>query len=68
MRLVIGSPAVQRVISITGLDRLVETYPSVAASLTGPYGQPDESDEPDHVQPDTAAAGADTEGGGFGRC
>jgi anti-sigma B factor antagonist len=62
MRLVTGTPAVQRVISITGLDRLVETYPSVAASLTGRYGQPDERGGWDQAQPDTAAAGAD--GGG----
>jgi anti-anti-sigma factor len=39
MRLVVNTPAVQRVLSITGVDRLVDTYPSVAASLAGQGGQ-----------------------------
>ena len=39
MRLVVSTPAVQRVLSITGVDRLVDTYPSVAASLAGQPGQ-----------------------------
>jgi anti-sigma B factor antagonist len=66
MRLVVGTPAVQRVLSITGVDRLVDTFPSVAASLAGPYdqpGQPDERGARDQARPDTAAAGADTDGG-----
>jgi anti-anti-sigma factor len=58
MRLVVATPAVQRVLSITGVDRLVETFPSVAGSLAGPVGQggppPSES----------ATAKADTDGGG----
>jgi len=71
MRLVIGTPAVQRVLSITGVDRLVDTFPSVAASLAGPYDQPDDPDERgareqrsdrDQGRPDTATAGADTDG------
>jgi anti-sigma B factor antagonist len=62
MRLVIGTPAVQRVISITGVDRLIETFPSIAAALTGPYGPPGERDERDQAQPDAAAAGADADG------
>jgi anti-sigma B factor antagonist len=33
MRLVVGTPAVERVLQITGVDRLIETYPSVAAAL-----------------------------------
>jgi anti-anti-sigma factor len=33
MRLVVSTPAVQRVLSITGVDRLIDTFPSVAASL-----------------------------------
>lgn len=56
MRLVVGTPGVQRVLSITGVDRLVDIFPSVAASLAGapgPAGQ---------VRPaDTATA--DTDGG-----
>ena len=58
IRLVVSTPAVQRVLSITGVDRLVDVYPSVAASLAGPYG------EPDQAQPDSAIAKADTDGGG----
>jgi len=55
MRLVVSTPAVQRVLSITGVDRLVDVYPSVAASLTGQSGQPG--------RPDNAAATADSDGG-----
>lgn len=39
MRLVVATPAVQRVLSITGVNRLVEVFPSVADSLAGPFGQ-----------------------------
>jgi anti-sigma B factor antagonist len=66
MRLVTVTPAVRRVLSITGVDRLVDTFPSVAASLAGPYdqpGQPDEQGARDQARPDTAAAGADADGG-----
>ena len=38
LRLVVGTPAVQRVLSITGVDRLVDVFPSVAASLAGTPG------------------------------
>jgi anti-sigma B factor antagonist len=58
MRLVVSTPAVQRVLSITGVDRLLDMFPSVAASLAGPY------DQPGQAQPDNAAARADTDGGG----
>jgi anti-sigma B factor antagonist len=58
MRLVISTPAVQRVLSITGVDRLVDVYPSVAASLAGTEGQSGQ------LQADSAAtAKADTDGG-----
>lgn len=60
MRMVVSTPAVQRVLSITGVDRLVDTFPSVAASLAGPGGQ---SGQTDQVQPDNAVAKADTDGG-----
>lgn len=33
MRLVVATPAVERVLQITGVDRLIETYPNVAAAL-----------------------------------
>ena len=56
LRLVVGTPAVQRVLSITGVDRLVDVFPGVAASLAGPYGQPDQA------WPDSATAAADTDG------
>jgi anti-sigma B factor antagonist len=56
VRLVIGTPSVQRVLAITGVDRLVDIFPSVAASLAGTPGAADQ------VQPaDTATA--DTDGG-----
>ena len=61
MRLVVSTPAVERVFSITGVDRLLETFPSVAASLAGPGGQGGQGGQ---VQPDTATAKADTDGGG----
>ena len=61
MRLVVSTPAVERVLSITGVDRLLETFPSVAASLAGPGGQGGQGGQ---VQPDTATTKADTDGGG----
>jgi len=61
MRLVVSTPAVQRVLSITGVDRLLDIYPSVAASLAGPYDQASKGDKPPSG---TAAAKADTDGGG----
>ena len=56
LRLVVSTPAVQRVLSITGVDRLVDVFPSIAASLAGPNG------EPDQAQPDGVIATADTDG------
>ncbi len=58
MRLVVSTPAVQRVLSITGVDRLMEAFPTVAASLAGPGGPGGQA------QPDNATAKADTDGGG----
>jgi hypothetical protein len=57
VRFVVSTPAVQRVLSITGVDRLVGVYPSVAASLGDPNGQVDQA------RPDGATAKADTDGG-----
>jgi anti-sigma B factor antagonist len=34
MRLVVAAPNVQRVLAITGVDSLIDIYPSVAAALT----------------------------------
>ena len=39
LRLVVNTPSVQRVLSITGVDRLLEVFPSVSAALAGPYEQ-----------------------------
>ena len=36
MRLVVTGPAVLRVLSLTGVDRLVDIYPSVTAALADP--------------------------------
>ncbi len=40
MRLVVNSPAVHRVLGITGVDHLMPIYPSVAASLAGQHERP----------------------------
>jgi anti-sigma B factor antagonist len=64
MRLVVSTSAVQRVLSITGVDRLVDTFPSVAASLAGPGGQSGHGVHGIPAQPDNATAKADTDGGG----
>lgn len=53
VRLVVSTPSVQRVLSITGVDRLVDIFPSVAASLAGTPGAAGQ------VQP----ADASTDGG-----
>lgn len=37
LRLVVSTPAVQRVLSITGVDRLLDVFGSVAASMAGPW-------------------------------
>ena len=48
MRLVVGTLAVRRILTLTGIDRLLDIYPSVAAALAV---APDSGD--------TAAAGTD---------
>jgi len=57
LRLGVSTPSVQRVLSITGVDRVMDVFPGVAASLAGPFGRPDQ------VQPDSAIATADADGG-----
>lgn len=64
MRLVVGAPAVQRVLAITGVDHLMDIYPSVAAALAGTghaADRPgrDESACPDHPGYATAYADPD---------
>jgi anti-sigma B factor antagonist len=56
VRLVVSTPAVQRVLSITGVDRLVDVFPSVAASLAGTPGAAGQVQVAD-------TATADTDGG-----
>ena len=46
IRLVVSAPAVQRVLDITGVDHLMDIYPSVAASLVGADHGPDEKASP----------------------
>jgi anti-sigma B factor antagonist len=49
MRLVVSAPAVRRVLDITGVDHLMDMYPSVAASLAGAdQPGPDEKASPPH--------------------
>jgi anti-sigma B factor antagonist len=49
MRLVVSTRAVQRVLALTGVDRLVDIYPSVTAALAG------SRDSPCHSPPDWPA-------------
>jgi len=56
MRLVVRAPAVHRVLALTGVDRLVDVYASVAASISAPNRK--------SVLDDTALGEkADTDGG-----
>ena len=62
LRLVVCTPAVHRVLSLTGVDRLVDVFPSVAACLAGPYEEVSRGGQPG--QPESATAKADSDGGG----
>ena len=64
MRLVVRTTAVQRVLAITGVDRLLDIYPTVAASLPGHYGHSARGEEP---QPENITVQADTDEGAEGR-
>jgi anti-sigma B factor antagonist len=44
MRLVITTAAVARIMAITGVDRLLDIYPNVAAALAGPDAEPGQDD------------------------
>jgi len=44
MRLVVSAVAVTRIMTITGVDRLVDIYPNVTAALAGPDAQPGQND------------------------
>ena len=56
LRLAASAPAVTRVLALTGVDKLIEVYPSVAAALADPGG--DVAVEP----APTAPGQADSEG------
>jgi anti-sigma B factor antagonist len=64
LRLVVCTPAVHRVLALTGVDRLVEVFPSVAACLAGPYEQVSQGGRAG--QQESATAKADTDRGGGG--
>ena len=68
LRLVVNTPAVQRVLSITGVDRLLEIFPSVSAALAGPYEQAGRRHQGGgsggQARPDSTTAASDTDGGG----
>ena len=64
LRLVVGTPAVHRVLSLTGVDRLVDVFPSVAACLAGPYEVLTQGGGGQPGQQESATAKADTDGGG----
>jgi anti-sigma B factor antagonist len=53
MRLVVTAPAVERVLALTGIDRLLGLYPSVAASLAA---SPDSGNATATVDADGGAA------------
>jgi len=57
VRLVISSPAVARVLSLTGVDRLMPVFGSIAASLAGTPPEPGPRSDP----PDSAIAPADSD-------
>jgi hypothetical protein len=60
MRLVVSTPAVQRILAITGIDRLLDIYPGVTTAL----GSPDDSAVQSRLIPGgNTAATADTDGG-----
>jgi anti-sigma B factor antagonist len=63
MRLVVSTPAVERVLSITGVDRLLDVFPSVAASLGG---RSEQAGQKEQAEEQGAAARADTDDGDAG--
>ena len=56
MRLAVSTPAVQRVLALTGVDRLLDIYPSVTAALSDPQKKQVHEDG-------TIRENADTDGG-----
>jgi anti-sigma B factor antagonist len=60
MRLVVATAPVQRVLTLTGVDRVLDIYPSVTAALLGPR---DSAAQNEPALDENATATADTEGG-----
>jgi anti-sigma B factor antagonist len=56
MRLAVSTPAVHRVLALTGVDRLIDIYPSVTAALSDPQQKQAHDDG-------TLRENADTDGG-----
>lgn len=55
MRLIVTAAGVQRILAITGVDRLITVYPSLTASLAG-VGGVDAPGDPARTDPDGCAA------------
>jgi anti-sigma B factor antagonist len=56
MRLAVSTPAVHRVLALTGVDRLIDIYPSVTAALSDPQ-------QKQVLDDGTLRENADTDGG-----
>ena len=59
LRLATSAPAVTRVLAVTGVDRLIEIYPSVAAAMADPGN---ETAGQDHAAHPGSAGQADQDG------
>jgi anti-sigma B factor antagonist len=61
MRLVVSTPAVRRVLAVTGIDRLLDIYPNVTSALAGAHESAAQNEK---MPGENATAKADTDGGG----
>jgi anti-sigma B factor antagonist len=60
MRLVVATPAVQRILAITGVDQLIDIYPTVAAAMAVvDHAGPPEKAQPGYVTAHTGDADSD---------
>ena len=60
MRLVVSAPAVQRILAITGVDHLIDSYPSVSAAMAAvDHAGPPAKDQPGAVTAHTGDADSD---------
>ena len=60
MRLVVATSPVQRVLALTGVDRLLDIFPNVTAALAAPN---DSAAQSNRTLGENASATADTDGG-----